>query len=70
MLKPLIRVIMYFMGETAEEAAEYMLYGLLNAKDGWYRKDEHGDDRGTSKFGHTEEEKLALWNHSCSITDL
>ncbi|KAF8987689.1 NAD(P)-binding protein, partial [Hymenopellis radicata] len=43
-LAPFIYLNLYLFGVSAEDAAEYMLFALLDGKKGWYRRDNHGND--------------------------
>lgn len=68
LLSPLIRLHLWFAGVSAEECAEYMLYALLDGKDGWYRRDDHGEDIGSLYYNIPQDDKIALWKHSEEVT--
>lgn len=68
LLSPLVRLHLYLAGVSAEECAEYMLYALLDGKDGWYRRDEHGENIGHLKYNIPQDDKTALWKHSEEVT--
>ena len=58
-----------------ETCAEYMLFALLDARKGVYRRDDKADDIGMKEFPTPEgdEEKKdqaqkALWDHSLQAT--
>ncbi|KAJ7158996.1 hypothetical protein C8R43DRAFT_1105504 [Mycena crocata] len=43
LLWPLIALMLWFMAKSGADAAEYHLFGLLNATQGAHRRGEHGD---------------------------
>ncbi|KAJ7150463.1 hypothetical protein C8R43DRAFT_1005905 [Mycena crocata] len=43
LVSPLIKLVLYLMAKSEQDAAEYQLFGLLSAVRGGYRRGEHGD---------------------------
>jgi hypothetical protein len=55
-------------GTSAADCGEYLTYGLFNARAGWSRIDDKGEDIGRKALYTTEEINQALWDHSMKET--
>jgi hypothetical protein len=66
---PIINKLKYpFLGSTSpQDAGEYMLYGLLNAR-GLSRVGSKGEDIGGKNFFPSEKEREELWEHTVRAT--
>jgi len=53
---------------SKEECAEYILFGLLEAEKGMYRRNESGDDIGLTKFPQAPDGQRLLWEHTVEET--
>ncbi|KAL1754905.1 hypothetical protein FB107DRAFT_214716 [Schizophyllum commune] len=53
---------------SEEECADWMTYALLNAKPGFGRYNNHGDDIGRLNYDGTEEQRKKLWEHTIEET--
>ncbi|KAL1672772.1 hypothetical protein EV122DRAFT_224035 [Schizophyllum commune] len=58
----------YLASVPEEVCADYMTYALLNAKPGFSRFDNHGDDIGRKNYDGTEEQRKKLWEHTIEET--
>ena len=70
-----VQPLIWLMTTSPETCAEHMLFALLDADKGMYRRNEKGDEMGMKGFPTPEgdEEKKdqaqkALWDHSLQAT--
>lgn len=55
---------------TIEECGEYILFGLLDAEKGMYRRNASGDEIGFTKFPQTPDAQRLLWEHTVEVTTM
>ncbi|KAF8960627.1 hypothetical protein BDZ97DRAFT_1905834 [Flammula alnicola] len=64
MLRPLI----WLTTTKQEVCAEYMLYALLNAEKGMYRRNSKADNIGMKDFPDAKDAQKLLWEHTLEAT--
>lgn len=64
----LLRPLVLLTTTTKETCAEFMLFALLNAEKGMYRRNQTGDDIGMEKFPQATDAQKLLWEHSIQET--
>ncbi|KAF8335163.1 hypothetical protein F5887DRAFT_983681 [Amanita rubescens] len=66
-----LRTFLYFLAwfwpETAENCAEYMLYALIEGREGVSFRNEIADDIGFVRYRGTEESETKLWEHTVQL---
>jgi hypothetical protein len=60
--------VSHALAQSAEDCGERMTWGLLNAREGWLRINERGEDIGTKGLYTSEEVNRALWEHTVKET--
>ncbi|KAF9449429.1 NAD(P)-binding protein [Macrolepiota fuliginosa MF-IS2] len=65
---PLIRLFAWVMAVKPEICAEYMVYAILDSKQGLSRRNEKGDDIGDQNFPSAEGAQKKLWEHTVEAT--
>ncbi|KAF9471971.1 NAD(P)-binding protein [Pholiota conissans] len=60
--------LQWLIGTTPEKNAEYMLFGLLSAKKGMYRRGRRGEDIGMKRFLQAKDAQRILHEHSVEET--
>ncbi|KAF8338531.1 hypothetical protein F5887DRAFT_982700 [Amanita rubescens] len=70
----ILRTLMYlftckFRLETAENCAEYMLYALIEGREGASFRNEIADDIGFVSYRGTEESETKLWEHTVQLIE-
>ncbi|KAH9476980.1 Oxidoreductase [Psilocybe cubensis] len=61
--------LLWLITRTQETCAEYMLYALIQAERGMYRRNENGDDIGLKGFPRfANDAQRILWEHSLQAT--
>ncbi|KAF8816816.1 NAD(P)-binding protein [Phlegmacium glaucopus] len=66
----LLRPLIWLIGMTPEESGEYMLFGLLDAEKGMYRRNASGDDIGLTRFPQAQDAQRLLWEHTVEATTI
>jgi hypothetical protein len=57
----------WFRPETAENCAEYMLYALIEGREGVSFRNEIADDIGFVRYHGTKESEAKLWEHTVQL---
>jgi len=60
----LLRPLIWLFVTTSDQCAEHMLFALLDAKKGMYRRNQYADDIGMKAFPRRQGAQKALWEHS------
>jgi hypothetical protein len=60
LFKPLFK----WAATKADDCAEWMLYGLYDGKEGYFRRNQHGDNIGMKYYEGSPEVRKAIWEHS------
>ncbi|KAG5352064.1 hypothetical protein C0989_003989 [Termitomyces sp. Mn162] len=55
---------------SIQDCGEYMLYGLLSNKAGFYRVGSQGEDLGMKRYFGSEEARKKLWEHTVKATEV
>ncbi|KAF9481075.1 NAD(P)-binding protein [Pholiota conissans] len=63
-----MRPLIWLASTKQEVCAEYMLYTLLSAEKGMYRRNSSADDIGMKSFPGTKEAQKILWEHTVEET--
>jgi len=66
----LVRPFLWLIATKQEVCAEHMLFAMLDAKTGMYRRDEKGNDIGMKGFPLGVDAGKLLWNHTRDATDI
>ena len=67
-LRMLLYASVWFWPETAENCAEYMLYALIEGREGASFRNQTADDIGFVNYNGTEESETKLWEHTAQLT--
>jgi len=67
---PVLIGLAYPFMTSYQEAGEYMLYGLLHNKQGFFRVGSRGEDLGMKNYFGSEEARKKLWEHSIKATEV
>ena len=62
------RPLLWAFATPPEENAEYMLFALLSAEKGMYRRGRKGEDIGMKKFPQAKDAQMILYEHSVAET--
>lgn len=65
---PLISILGYALGVSADECAEYMWRGMFASGKGWSRWSKHGEDVGNKNLWSTPEAQEKVWKHTLDAT--
>lgn len=65
----LLTPLFWLITRTQETCAEYMLYALIQAEKGMYRRNENGDDIGLKGFLDEKDAQKLFWEHSLEATN-
>ncbi|PPQ70296.1 hypothetical protein CVT26_014581 [Gymnopilus dilepis] len=63
-----LRPLIWLITVTPEECAQYMVFALLDAEKGVYRRSKKGDDIGMKAFPKAKDAQRLLWEHSLEET--
>ncbi|ESK92763.1 NAD(P)-binding protein [Moniliophthora roreri MCA 2997] len=63
-LYPLLSLVVWSLTKTPEDSAEYMIYALLNGKEGFFRRNAMGEDLGKVDHGV---DKNKFYEHSVEV---
>lgn len=65
---PLAFGLLYPFTTSLQETGEYMLHGLLNRKEGFWRVGSRAEDLGMKNYFGSEEARKKLWEHTVKAT--
>ncbi|GLB40820.1 putative KR domain containing protein [Lyophyllum shimeji] len=65
---PLVLGLTYPFTTSLHETGEYMLHGLLNRKEGFWRVGSRAEDLGMKNYFGSEEARKRLWEHTVKAT--
>ncbi|GLB43104.1 putative KR domain containing protein [Lyophyllum shimeji] len=65
---PLVLGLLYPFTTSLHETGEYMLHGLLNRKEGFWRVGSRAEDLGMKNYFGSEEARKRLWEHTVKAT--
>jgi NAD(P)-dependent dehydrogenase (short-subunit alcohol dehydrogenase family) len=64
-IDPLLKLLL----ESEANCAQYMWYGLIEGKEGFFRRNEKGDNIGTKNYPADPRVRTAIWDYSAQVTD-
>lgn len=68
LVNPLMSVLGYALGVSADECAEYMWRGMFASGKGWSRWSKHGEDFGEKNLWSAPEAQEKVWKHTLEAT--